>query len=195
MYQTYFKRLFDILFSLIGIILLIIPSLVVALLIKIDDRGPVLFFQKRSGLNRYPFRIWKFRTLPVGTNDSLPSRECPHDRFRMSSLQRFLRKSSIDELPQLVNILKGDMSFVGPRPVICQERDLIDERDKYGANAVLPGLTGWAQINGRDNLDYETKARLDGEYIKRMSFLFDFKCIAITVVRVICHEGFNDHVD
>lgn len=192
MYISFLKRTFDIIASFVGIMFLFIPSLVVALLIKIDDRGPVLFFQKRSGLNRRPFRIWKFRTLPVGTNDLLPTRDCPHDRSQMTPLQRFLRKSSIDELPQLVNILKGDMSFVGPRPVICQERDLIDERDKYGANAILPGLTGWAQINGRDNLDFKTKARLDGEYVQRMSFLFDLKCVAITFIRVIRHEGFND---
>lgn len=192
MYHSFFKRLFDVLFSLIGILLFFIPFLIVALLIKIDDGGPVLFFQKRSGLNRRPFRIWKFRTLPVGTNDSLPTCQCPHVRSQMTPLQRFLRKSSIDELPQLVNILKGDMSFVGPRPVICQEQDLIDERDKYGANAILPGLTGWAQINGRDNLDYVTKARLDGEYVQSMSFLFDLKCVILTVICVIWHEGFND---
>lgn len=113
----------------------------------------------------------------------------------MTTLQRFLRKSSIDELPQLVNILKGDMSFIGPRPVICQERDLIEERDKYGANAILPGLTGWAQINGRDNLDYETKARLDGEYVNRMSFLFDLECIFLTIFSVIRHDGFNDQLN
>lgn len=192
MYHSFFKRLFDVLFSLIGILLLFIPFLIVALLIKIDDGGPVLFFQKRSGLNRRPFHIWKFRTLPVGTNDSLPTCQCPHDYTQMSPLQRNLRKSSIDELPQLVNILKGDMSFVGPRPVICQEQDLIDERDKYGANAILPGLTGWAQINGRDNLDYETKARLDGEYVQRMSFLFDLKCVILTVFSVLRHNGFRD---
>lgn len=132
--------------------------------------------------------------MPVTANASLPTRECPHDRLQMSLLQRFLRKSSIDELPQLVNILKGDMSFVGPRPVICQEQDLIDERDKYGANSVFPGLTGWAQVNGRDTLDYVTKAQLDGEYVLRMSFLFDLKCIALTVFSVIRHEGFNDKI-
>lgn len=132
--------------------------------------------------------------MPVGTNDSLPTRECPHDRTLMSPLQRYLRKSSIDELPQLVNILKGDMSFVGPRPVICQEQDLIDERDKYGANAILPGLTGWAQINGRDNLDFVTKARLDGEYVQKQSFLFDLKCVVLTVISVLRHEGFNDQI-
>lgn len=192
MYISFLKRTFDIIASFVGIMVLFIPSLVVALLIKIDDRGPVLFFQKRSGLNRCPFRIWKFRTMPVGTNAALPTRECPHDYTQMSRLQRFLRKSSIDELPQLVNILKGDMSFVGPRPVICQEQDLIDERDKYGANSILPGLTGWAQINGRDNLDYKTKARLDGEYVHRMSFLFDLKCVFLTVIKVIRHDGFND---
>lgn len=192
MYRSFFKRLFDIFAALIGITILLLPLLCIAILIKFDDGGPALFFQQRSGLNRRPFCIWKFRTLPVDTNDSLPTRDCPHDRSQMSPLQRFLRKSSIDELPQLVNILKGDMSFVGPRPVICQEQDLIDERDKYGANAILPGLTGWAQINGRDNLDYVTKACLDGEYVKHMSFLFDLQCVIMTIYSVIRHEGFND---
>lgn len=193
MYRSFFKRFFDIFASFVGIIILLLPFAIISILIKLDDGGPALFFQKRSGLNRHPFCIWKFRTLPVDTNDSLPTRDCPHDHSQMTFLQRFLRKSSIDELPQLVNILKGDMSFVGPRPVICQEQDLIDERDKYGANAVLPGLTGWAQINGRDNLDYITKARLDGEYVNRISLVFDFKCILLTIISVIRHEGFNDH--
>lgn len=117
------------------------------------------------------------------------------EKINLSPLQKFLRKSSIDELPQLYNVLKGDMSIIGPRPVICEETDLLCERDKYGANDVLPGLTGWAQINGRDNIDYRKKAWLDGEYVDRISFVFDLKCFMLSIGNVLTHKDFNDNYD
>lgn len=192
MYVKFVKRLLDIVFSLLALSVLWLPMLIVAVAIRLDTEGSPLFLQKRNGRNCVPFRIWKFRTLPTSVDHWLPTREFCHDKSQMTRLQCFLRMSSIDELPQLVNILKGDMSFVGPRPVICQEEDLIAARELCGANAVRPGLTGWAQINGRDDIDNVTKARLDGEYVERMSFAFDIKCLFLTVASVLRHDGYND---
>ena len=193
-YIRYIKRIIDITIALSGTIVLLVPMAIIAVLIKKDSSGNVLFIQTRSGKNRKPFKMLKFRTMPP---------ECSHyvssinmtDKMSLTPLQKFLRKSSIDELPQLYNVLKGDMSIIGPRPVICEETDLLCERDKYGANDVLPGLTGWAQINGRDNLDFSKKARLDGEYVDRISFVFDLKCFVLSIGKVLTHNGFNDHFD
>lgn len=194
MYKRFGKRLVDIVVSLIGIVVLFVPMMLVSVLIKIDTSGSIFFEQKRSGKNKVPFVIYKFRTMPMETPKYVASNELDKKKQRITTLQKILRMSSIDELPQLVNILKGDMSIIGPRPVICEEVRLIDERDKYGANSVRPGLTGWAQINGRDNLEYDEKARLDGEYVKKVSFAFDMKCMFMTVCKVLTHDGFNDSV-
>lgn len=188
MYQRFFKRLLDIFLSLLGIIILALPMLAVALIIKLDSPGPVLFRQKRVGIHKRYFTILKFRSMPV----SVPS-ELPTDQFDgealLSRWQRFMRSSSIDELPQLFNIFLGHMSVVGPRPALWNQEELLALRDQYGANDVRPGLTGWAQINGRDTLTDEGKARYDGEYVKRLSFLFDCRCVFGTVGKVLRHDG------
>ena len=188
MYQRFFKRLLDVFLSLLGIIILALPMLAAALVIKLDSPGPVLFRQKRVGIHKRYFTILKFRSMPV----SVPS-ELPTDQFDgealLSRWQRFMRHSSIDELPQLFNIFLGHMSVVGPRPALWNQEELLALRDQYGANDVRPGLTGWAQINGRDTLTDEDKARYDGEYVKRLSFLFDCRCVFGTVGKVLRHDG------
>ena len=193
-YSKYIKRLIDVVMSLTSILFLLLPLSITSVFIMIDSRGGVFFRQKRSGKDKEPFYILKFRTMPEDMPHYLASNDLLNVENRCTRLQRFLRRSSIDELPQLINILKGDMSIIGPRPVICQEIDLIVERDKYGANSVRPGLTGWAQINGRDNLSYIDKARFDGEYVRNISFWFDMKCFLLTIKSVVRHEGFNDNV-
>lgn len=188
MYQRFFKRALDIFLSLLGIAALALPMLAVALIIKLDSPGPVLFKQKRAGLHKRYFTILKFRSMPV----SVPS-ELPTDQFDgealLSGWQRFMRRSSIDELPQLFNILAGHMSVVGPRPALWNQEELLALRDRYGANGVRPGLTGWAQINGRDTLTDEGKARYDGEYVERLSFAFDCRCVFGTVGKVLRQDG------
>lgn len=188
------KRIIDVIIALSGIIVLFVPMAIVAVLIMKDSSGSVLFTQIRSGKNRKPFKILKFRTLPPDSPHYIASNNMT-DKIRLTPLQKYLRKSSIDELPQLYNVLKGDMSIVGPRPVICEETDLLCEREKYGANDVLPGLTGWAQINGRDELDIHQKARLDGEYVSKISFAFDLKCFILSINYVLTHNGFKDKFD
>ena len=187
MYARYFKRWFDIFLALMSLFVLFIPLSVIALITKIDTPGPAFFLQERFGRGRRPFKIVKFRSMPVTIPKNLPTSAITDPM--LTRWERWLRKTSIDELPQIWNILKGDMSFVGPRPVITRETDLIDEREKYGANDVRPGLTGWAQINGRDELPIDVKAAFDGEYVRKMSFLFDCKCFFGTIVSVLKHEG------
>ena len=189
MYKNFFKRLIDIICSFFGILFLGFPMLVIALIIKIEDPGPALFKQKRVGKNKEHFMLWKFRSMRMDTPHDTPTHllENP-DQYILKS-GKFLRKSSLDELPQLFNILAGKMSIIGPRPALWNQYDLIEERDKYGANDVLPGLTGWAQINGRDELEIPVKAKLDGEYVEKLSFGFDLKCFFKTIGAVFKHEG------
>lgn len=188
MYNKCVKRLLDILLSAVGIVVLSIPMLVVALMIKLDSPGPVFFVQKRVGLHKQLFSILKFRSMPISVPHDLPTRQFDAEDT-LSTWQKFIRKSSIDELPQMFNILVGQMSIIGPRPVVWKEQDLIMERDKYGANDIRPGLTGWAQINGRDELPVDVKARYDGEYVEQMSFVFDCKCFWGTIGKVLRQEG------
>lgn len=188
MYKNFIKRLFDIVFSLLGMIILFPLFLCVALTIKIDDRGPVLFRQRRVGKKKSCFWLYKFRSMKINTPD-IPTHLLDKPEQYISHVGRFIRKTSIDELPQLFNILKGDMSIIGPRPALWNQDDLIAERDKYGANDVRPGLTGLAQISGRDELEISVKAKLDGEYIEKMSFLFDCKCFFGTISAVLKHDG------
>lgn len=187
MYQRFLKRLLDIVLSLLGLVVLALPMLAVAAAIKLDSPGPVFFRQKRVGLHKRYFTILKFRSMPV----TVPS-ELPTDQFRgedaLSGWQRFMRSTSLDELPQLLNILAGQMSVVGPRPALWNQEELIAERDRYGANDVRPGLTGWAQINGRDVLTDTVKARYDGEYVEKLSFVFDCRCVLGTVGKVLRRE-------
>lgn len=189
MYTYYMKRMLDFLLSLIGIIILAIPMLIIAVAIKIDSPGAVFFKQRRIGINKSEFYILKYRSMRTDAPHDTPTHELGNANGYITKIGSFIRKYSIDELPQLFNILKGDMAVIGPRPALWNQYDLIEERDKYGANDVRPGLTGYAQINGRDELPIEEKARLDGEYAKNMSFLFDVKCFFGTIFSVLRHDG------
>ena len=189
MYSKYGKRLIDFLISLLGFIVLSPLFLILCLLIKITSKGPIFFKQKRVGIHKTYFDILKFRTMKIDTPKDVPTHLLSDPDQYITSVGRFLRKTSLDELPQPINIIKGDMSIVGPRPALWNQYDLIEQRDLYQANDVMPGLTGWAQINGRDELEISVKAKLDGEYVQRMSFLFDCKCFLLTITSVLKHEG------
>jgi len=189
MYRHVIKRLFDLLLSLLGLLILSPILLLLCLILFLDDPGPIFFCQKRVGRNKKLFSILKFRTMKVST-----PRDCPThlladpDRY-ITRVGRFLRKTSLDELPQLFNIFLGQMSIIGPRPALWNQDDLIAERDRYGANGVRPGLTGLAQIRGRDELPIAEKARLDGEYVAKLSFLTDLRCFFGTFAAVLTHRG------
>ncbi len=183
------KKILDRLLALVGLCILSPVFLILVAAIKLDSRGPVLFRQKRVGINKTYFNILKFRTMKIDTPKDMPTHLLKDPQQYITKVGGFLRKTSLDELPQIINILKGDMAIVGPRPALWNQYDLIEERDKYGANDILPGLTGWAQINGRDELPIAVKARLDGEYVKRMGFLMDVRCILGTVISVVKQEG------
>lgn len=189
MYQRLFKRVIDIVLSLLGLCLLSPVFLLVIIAIKLDSKGPIFFKQKRVGKNKKIFKIYKFRTMKVDTPKDAPTHLLKSPDFFITKVGKVLRKSSLDELPQLINIIKGEMSIIGPRPALWNQYDLITERDKYHANDVFPGLTGWAQINGRDELPIQNKAALDGEYIEKIGFLFDVKCFIGTIFSVIKNDG------
>jgi lipopolysaccharide/colanic/teichoic acid biosynthesis glycosyltransferase len=183
------KRVLDVLLSGCGILILSPILGIVALAIKLESPGPVIFKQKRFGKNKEFFEIYKFRSMRTDTPKDLPTHLLNDpDRF-ITKTGRFIRKTSLDELPQLFNIFSGKMSVIGPRPALWNQGDLIAERDKYHANDIRPGLTGWAQINGRDELEIPVKAKFDGEYVRKMSFLFDCKCFFGTVISVLRHDG------
>lgn len=183
------KKVADRILALIGLIILSPLFLILIIAIKLDSPGPILFRQKRVGIHKSYFNILKFRTMRTDTPKDTPTHLLQNPEQYITKVGRFLRKTSLDELPQIINILKGDMAIVGPRPALWNQYDLIAERDKYGANDILPGLTGWAQINGRDELPIDVKARLDGEYVKKQSFGMDLKCILGTVVSVAKQDG------
>lgn len=189
MYRTFFKRLLDIILPGCAIVILSPLLLIIAVAIKIDDPGPVLFRQKRVGIHKTHFFIMKFRTMKMDTPKDTPTHLLENPEQYITKVGKFLRKSSLDELPQIFQIFTGKMSIIGPRPALWNQFDLIAERDKYGANDVRPGLTGWAQINGRDELPIEVKARFDGEYVEKLSFSFDCKCFFGTIVSVLKHDG------
>jgi O-antigen biosynthesis protein WbqP len=163
--------------------------LILILAIKLDSKGPVMFKQKRIGINKSHFNILKFRTMRIDAPKDMPTHLLINPEQYITKMGRFLRKTSLDELPQIINIFKGEMSIIGPRPALWNQYDLIEERDKYGANDVPPGLTGWAQINGRDELPIEIKAKLDGEYVQEISFLLDVKCFFGTIISVVKGDG------
>lgn len=173
----------------IGMIVLSPVFLVLIVAIKCDSRGPVFFKQKRVGIHKTYFNILKFRTMKIDTPKDMPTHMLSNPEQCITRVGKFLRKTSLDELPQIINILKGDMSIIGPRPALWNQYDLIAERDKYGANDILPGLTGWAQINGRDELEIPVKAKLDGVYVKNMGILMDIKCFVGTIVSVLKSDG------
>lgn len=189
MYERVIKRALDVLLSLAGIIVLGIPMLLISAAIKLGSPGPVFFRQKRFGIYKSFFNILKFRTMRTDTPKDVPTHLLSDPTKWITKTGAFLRRTSLDELPQLFNILAGQMSVIGPRPALWNQADLIAERDKYGANDVKPGLTGWAQINGRDELPIPVKAKLDGEYVRRLSFGFDCKCFFGTVKSVLRHDG------
>ena len=189
MYRKFGKRLVDLVLSGIALIPLSVVYLILAVAIKIDDPGPVFFRQKRVGLHKTHFEIMKFRTMKMDTPRDMPTHLLKNPEQYITRVGGFLRKYSLDELPQILQIFTGKMSIVGPRPALWNQFDLIEERDKYGANDVRPGLTGWAQINGRDELPIDVKARLDGEYIQKMGFFFDIKCMIGTVLPVFTGAG------
>lgn len=183
------KRGLDTVLSAVGLVVLSPLFLILSAAVKADSRGPVFFRQKRVGRGKRHFMILKFRTMRTDTPKDMPTHMLKNPEAYITKVGRFLRKTSLDELPQIINILKGDMAVVGPRPALWNQYDLIAERDKYGANDILPGLTGWAQINGRDELPIDVKARLDGEYVKKMGLWMDVKCIIGTVFSVVKQEG------
>ncbi len=183
------KRLMDIVLSFTGLILLSPLFLLLIVLIKLDSKGPVLFKQKRVGLHKSHFYILKFRTMRIDTPKDTPTHLLENPDQWITKMGKFLRKTSLDELPQIINILKGEMSIIGPRPALWNQYDLIKERDKYGANDVPSGLTGWAQINGRDELPTKVKARLDGEYVEKIGLAMDVKCFFGTIVSVLKSDG------
>ncbi len=189
MYKHFLKRLFDLVVSFIAIIALSWLFILIALAIKIDSKGPVMFKQKRVGKNKKHFTILKFRTMRTDTPPNAPTHELSDPKKWITKVGAFLRKTSLDELPQIFNIFVGHMAIIGPRPALYNQYDLIEERDKYGANDVRPGLTGWAQINGRDELEIEQKAKLDGEYVERIGFFFDCKCFFGTIFSVLKRDG------
>ena len=189
MYRRFFKRLLDIVLSLAGLTLLAVPMLILALIVKLDSKGPVLFWQKRVGLHKQTFMMPKFRSMYTETPAEMPTHLLDDPQRWITPVGKVYRKLSLDELPQIFCILTGKMSIIGPRPALWNQQDLIDERDKYGANDVRPGLTGWAQINGRDELEIPVKAKLDGEYVQKLSFLFDCKCFFGTVLAVLRRDG------
>ena len=189
MYKKCLKRLIDIIISLIGLTILIIPMLLFALIIKIDSKGPVLFWQKRIGIHKKTFMMPKFRTMYVETPANVPTHLMVDPEKWITRVGKVYRKMSIDELPQLWCVLKGEMSFIGPRPALWNQYDLIEERDRYNANEVRPGLTGLAQISGRDELEIPVKAKLDGEYVEKLSFRMEFKCFIGTIRVVLLHDG------
>lgn len=189
MYKCFVKRAIDAALAFVGLVVLAVPMALIALAIKLDSKGPVLFKQKRVGLHKKHFMILKFRTMRIDTPRDAPTHELSDPKKWITRVGGFLRKTSLDELPQIFNILAGQMSVIGPRPALWNQFDLIAERDKYGANDVVPGLTGWAQINGRDELEIDVKAKLDGEYVERMSFWFDCKCFFGTIASVLRSDG------
>ena len=195
MYKKQIKRVLDLVLSLIGLSILAIPMLVVSLIIFIDDPGPVIFKQKRIGMKRTYFNCYKFRSMKMSTPHDVPTHMLKNPEQYITRWGRLMRKMSIDELPQIFNIIKGDMAIVGPRPALWNQDDLADERDKYGANDIRPGLTGWAQINGRDELEIPVKAKLDGDYVKVLNekkfkgVLMDLRCFFGTFISVLRHDG------
>ena len=189
MYKSFMKRAIDLVMSFVGIVVLSVPILLIMLAIKLDSKGPIFFKQKRVGIHKKHFNILKFRTMRIDTPHDMPTHMLENPEMWITKVGKFLRKTSLDELPQLFNILVGDMSVIGPRPALWNQYDLIEERDKYGANDIKPGLTGWAQINGRDELEIDVKAKLDGEYVERMSFGFDCKCFFGTITSVLKSDG------
>lgn len=183
------KRVIDFILAFISLIVLSPVFIIISLIIKFTSDGPVFFKQRRIGKNKKEFYILKFRTMRTDTPKDMPTHLLENPEAYITKIGKFLRRTSLDELPQLINILKGEMSFIGPRPALWNQYDLISERDKYGANDLYPGLTGWAQINGRDELPIDVKAKLDGEYVQKLGLFMDVKCFLLTILCVLKKDG------
>ena len=189
MFYLKIKRVIDFVLSGIGLILLSPVFLLLIISIKLDSPGPVLFKQKRVGIHKQHFNILKFRTMRIDTPSDMPTHLLENPDQWITKVGKFLRKTSLDELPQIINIVKGEMSIIGPRPALWNQYDLIEARDLYGANDVPVGLTGWAQINGRDELEIDVKAKLDGEYAEKIGFPMDVRCFFGTIFSVLRRDG------
>lgn len=190
MYKKFVKRMLDIILSFAGLVLSSWLFLIIIIAIEIDDPGPVFFSQKRVvGIHKKHFKLYKFRSMKMSTPHDTPTHLLENPEQYITRVGKFLRRTSLDEIPQLWNILRGDMSVIGPRPALWNQYDLLEERDKYGANDIKPGLSGWAQICGRDELEIPDKARLDGEYVRRMSFRFDCRCFFGTAISTLRGDG------
>lgn len=197
MYVRFGKRLLDLLLSTVAILLLTLPMLIIAIAIKIDDPGPVFFKQKRVGIKKNGeityFKIWKFRSMKMSTPHDVPTHLLENPEQYITRVGKFIRKASLDELPQVYQVFTSQLSVVGPRPALWSQYDLIEEREKYGANDVKPGITGWAQINGRDELEIPVKAKLDGEYAAALregrGFAMDVRCFFKTFISILRSEG------
>lgn len=183
------KNILDFILSLLALIILLPFFFIFAIIIKLESKGPVFFKQKRIGKDKKNFYIYKFRTMRTDTPKDMPTHMLKNADSYITKSGKIFRKTSIDELPQIINILKGQMSIIGPRPALWNQEDLIEERDKYNVNSIRPGLTGWAQVNGRDELEIPIKAKFDGEYVEKMSFLFDIKIFFKTIIKVFKHDG------
>ena len=183
------KRLIDFVLSVCGLIVLSPLLIAIVIAIKLDSKGPVIFKQKRVGKNKTYFNIWKFRTMRTDAPKDMPTHLLSSPDAYITKIGKFLRQTSLDELPQILQIVVGKMAIIGPRPALWNQYDLIEERDKYGANDITPGLTGWAQVNGRDELEIPVKAKLDGEYVEKMGFMMDCKCFIMTIFSVARHDG------
>lgn len=191
-YKKGLKQIVDCIFAIVGLVVSSPLFLLLIICIKLDSKGPVLFKQRRIGKGKKEFYILKFRTMRIDTPKDMPTHLLEDPEIYITKIGKFLRKTSLDELPQIINIIKGEMSIIGPRPALWNQYDLIKERDKYGANEVTPGLTGWAQINGRDELPIDVKAKLDGEYVEKLSPLFDLKVFFMTIKSVLKSEGVKE---
>ena len=183
------KNVLDFILSLLALIVLFPFFCIFAIIIKLESKGPIFFKQKRIGKDKKEFYIYKFRTMRTDTPKDMPTHMLKNADSYITKSGKIFRKTSIDELPQIINILKGQMSIIGPRPALWNQYDLIKERDKYNANSIRPGLTGWAQVNGRDELEIPIKAKFDGEYVEKMSLLFDTKIFLKTIIKVFKHDG------
>lgn len=192
MYKRWGKRTLGCLLAFLAAAAFLPFHLIIALCIRLDSQGPVFFRQQRIGLNKRWFMIYKYRTMDVHAPHDVPTHLMSESCRYITRVGKVLRKTSLDEVPQLLNVILGQMAFVGPRPALWNQDDLVNERDRYGANDVLPGMTGWAQVNGRDELSIEEKARLDGEYVQKMSFLFDIQCVLRTVTSVARQKGVKE---
>ncbi|HDR7377669.1 MULTISPECIES: sugar transferase [Bacillus] len=191
-YKKSLKQIIDVIVAIVGLVVSSPVFLLLIICIKLDSKGPVLFKQRRIGKGKKEFYILKFRTMRIDTPKDMPTHLLEDPDMYITKVGKFLRKTSLDELPQIINIIKGEMSIIGPRPALWNQYDLIKERDKYGANDVTPGLTGWAQINGRDELPIDVKAKLDGEYVDKLSPLFDLKVFFMTIKSVLKSEGVKE---